>query len=288
MIDAENIIIDNRTKPISNVPEMDFGNMPNDGGNFLMTIDEKDEILKKEPNLSKYIRPYLGSIEFINRKERYCFWLKDVNPSDIRNSAILKHRIENVRQLRLSSSAAPTREKANTPYLFFYAPHPEDTYLLVPRVSSERRRYIPMGFMDKNTIASDAALIVPNATLYHFGVMQSNVHMSWVRVISGRLKSDYRYSNKVVYNNFPWPNPTNNQKEKIKQTAQAILDARAKYPYASLADLYDDAIMPPELRKAHQLNDRAVMEAYGFWGRLNSETECVAELMKIYQELTKS
>ena len=142
--------------------------------------------------------------------------------------------------------------------------------------------------MDKNTIASDAALIVPNATLYHFGVMQSNVHMSWVRVISGRLKSDYRYSNKVVYNNFPWPNPTNNQKEKIKQTAQAILDARAKYPYASLADLYDDAIMPPELRKAHQLNDRAVMEAYGFWGRLNSETECVAELMKIYQELTKS
>jgi len=288
LIDAENIIIDNRTKPISNVPEMDFGNMPNDGGNFLMTIDEKDEILKKEPNLSKYIRPYLGSIEFINRKERYCFWLKDVNPSDIRNSAILKHRIENVRQLRLSSSAAPTREKANTPYLFFYAPHPEDTYLLVPRVSSERRRYIPMGFMDKNTIASDAALIVPNATLYHFGVMQSNVHMSWVRVISGRLKSDYRYSNKVVYNNFPWPNPTNNQKEKIKQTAQAILDARAKYPYASLADLYDDAIMPPELRKAHQLNDRAVMEAYGFWGRLNSETECVAELMKIYQELTKS
>ncbi len=288
LIDAENIIIDNRTKPISNVPEMDFGNMPNDGGNFLMTTDEKDEVLKKEPNLSKYIRPYLGSVEFINRKTRYCFWLKDANPSDIRSSATLKHRIENVRQLRLSSSAAPTREKANTPHLFFYAPHPENTYLLVPRVSSERRRYIPMGFMDKNTIASDAVLIVPNATLYHFGVMQSNVHMSWVRVVCGRLKSDYRYSNKVVYNNFPWPNPTDKQKEKIEQTAQAILDARAKYPDSSLADLYDDATMPPELRKAHQLNDRAVMEAYGFWGKLNSETECVAELMKMYQSLTET
>lgn len=286
LINADNIIIDNRVKPLSDIPSMDYGNMPNDGGNFILSEDEKKQILHREPELSKYIRPYVGSVEFINRKTRFCFWLKDVSPTVIRHSKILNERVENVRTLRLKSSALPTREKANTPQLFFYAPHPEDTYLLVPRVSSERRRYIPMGFMDKNTIASDAVLIVPNATLYHFGVMQSSVHMAWVRSVCGRLKSDYRYSNKVVYNNFPWPNPTDKQKKKIEQTAQVILDVRAKYPDSSLADLYDDATMPVELRNAHLANDKAVMEAYGFTGKIKSESECVAELMKMYQELT--
>ena len=286
LIDAENIIIDNRTKPISDVPAMDYGNMPNDGGNFILSAEEKQKILQKEPNLENYIRPFVGSVEFINRKTRYCFWLKGVNPSVIKNSRTLYERVENVKRLRLASSAAPTREKANTPHLFFYAPHPENTYLLVPRVSSERRRYIPMGFMDKNTIASDAVLIVPDATLYHFGVLQSNVHMAWVRYVCGRLKSDYRYSNKVVYNNFPWPNPTDAQKARIEQTAQGILDARAKYPDCSLADLYDELTMPPELRKAHQDNDRAVMAAYGFPVKNFTESDCVAELMKLYQKLT--
>ena len=158
---------------------------------------------------------------------------------------------------------------------------------IVPATSSENRKYIPLGFLDKNTISTNSAVIIPNATLFHFGVLTSNVHMAWMRTVCGRLKSDYRYSKDIVYNNFPWCNPTPEQKAKIEQTAQMILDARAKYPDCSLADLYDETVMPPELRKAHQLNDRAVMEAYGFWGRLNTESECVAELMGMYQRLTE-
>ena len=288
LVDSSNIIIDNRTKPISDVPYMDFGNMPNDGGNLLLTPDEREEVIRKEPELASYIRPFLGAVEFINRKIRYCFWLKGASPATIRNSRILRERVENVRQLRLSSTAAPTREKANTPHLFFYISHPDSPYLLVPSTSSERRRYIPMGYMDENTITSNAALIVANASLYHFGVMESNVHMAWVRAIGGRLKSDYRYSNKLIYNNFPWPNPTEEQKAKIEQTAQAILDARALYPDSSLADLYDELTMPVELRKAHQDNDRAVMQAYGFPVKSTfTESQCVAELFKMYKELAK-
>ncbi len=287
LVDSENIIIDNRTKPISDVPIMDFGNMPNDGGNLLLTTEERDLVLQKEPNLAPYIRPFLGAVEFINRKIRYCFWLKGVSPDIIHNSKILRERVENVRQLRLASTAAPTREKADIPHLFFYISHPDSSYLLVPSTSSERRRYIPMGYMDSNTITSNAALIVANASLYHFGVMESNVHMAWVRAVGGRLKSDYRYSNKLIYNNFPWPLPTDEQREKIEQTAQSILDARALYPDSSLAALYDEATMPLELRRAHQANDRAVMQAYGFNVKTMTESQCVAELFKLYQELTK-
>ena len=286
LLDAENVIIDNRTKPICAVPIMDFGNMPNDGGNLILTGQEREAVIYKEPELEQYIRPYVGAIEFINRKTRYCFWLKGVGPTTIRSSPILRTRVDNVRKLRLESSAAPTREKANIPHLFFYISHPDSPYLLVPSASSERRRYIPMGFMDGKTIASNLVLIVPNAGLYHFGVMESNVHMAWVRAVGGRLKSDYRYSNKMIYNNFPWPTPTDEQKVKIEQTAQAILDARALYPDASLADLYDELTMPPELRKAHQANDRAVMAAYGFPVKNFTESDCVAALMKMYQELT--
>ena len=240
LTDAPNIIIDNRMKPISDVPLMDFGNMPNDGGNLLLSEQEREEVLQKEPALAAYIRPYVGAVEFINRKTRYCFWLKGVSPSVIRNSHILRERVERVRDLRLASTAAPTREKADVPHLFFYISHPDSTYLLVPSTSSERRRYIPMGYMDENTITSNAALIVPGAELYHFGVLESNVHMAWVRAVCGRMKSDYRYSNKVVYNNFPWPTPTDEQRAHIEQTAKAILDARALYPESSLADLYDE------------------------------------------------
>ncbi len=286
LLNAENVIIDNRTKPICNVPIMDFGNMPNDGGNLILTEKERETVLSKEPDLEKYIRPYVGAIEFINQKTRFCFWLKGVGPSTIRSSSILRTRVDNVRKLRQESTAAPTREKANIPHLFFYISHPDSPYLLVPSASSERRRYIPMGFMDEKTIASNLVLIVPNAGLYHFGVMESNVHMAWVRAVGGRLKSDYRYSNKMIYNNFPWPNPTPEQKARIEQTAQGILDARALYPDASLADLYDELTMPPELRKAHQANDRAVMAAYGFPVKGFTESDCVAALMKMYQELT--
>ena len=286
LLDAENVIIDNRTKPICAVPIMDFGNMPNDGGNLILTGQEREAVINKEPELEQYIRPYVGAIEFINRKTRYCFWLKGVGPTTIRSSPILRTRVDNVRKLRLESSAAPTREKANIPHLFFYISHPDSPYLLVPSASSERRRYIPMGFMDGITIASNLVLIVPNAGLYHFGVMESNVHMAWVRAVGGRLKSDYRYSNKMIYNNFPWPTPTDEQKARIEQTAQGILDARALYPDASLADLYDELTMPPELRKAHQANDRAVMAAYGFPVKNFTESDCVAALMKMYQELS--
>ena len=286
LLDAENVIIDNRTKPICAVPIMDFGNMPNDGGNLILTGQEREAVINKEPELEQYIRPYVGAIEFINRKTRYCFWLKGVGPTTIRSSPILRTRVDNVRKLRLESSAAPTREKANIPHLFFYISHPDSPYLLVPSASSERRRYIPMGFMDGKTIASNLVLIVPNAGLYHFGVMESNVHMAWVRAVGGRLKSDYRYSNKMIYNNFPWPTPTDEQKARIEQTAQGILDARALYPDASLADLYDELTMPPELRKAHQANDRAVMAAYGFPVKNFTESDCVAALMKMYQELS--
>ena len=286
LLDAENVIIDNRTKPICAVPIMDFGNMPNDGGNLILTGQEREAVINKEPELEQYIRPYVGAIEFINRKTRYCFWLKGVGPTTIRSSPILRTRVDNVRKLRLESSAAPTREKANIPHLFFYISHPDSPYLLVPSASSERRRYIPMGFMDGKTIASNLVLIIPNAGLYHFGVMESNVHMAWVRAVGGRLKSDYRYSNKMIYNNFPWPTPTDEQKAKIEQTAQGILDARALYPDASLADLYDELTMPPELRKAHQQNDRAVMAAYGFPVKGFTESDCVAALMKMYQDLT--
>ena len=197
-------------------------------------------------------------------------------------------RIQMVKEFREQSKAAGTRKFASTPHLFCQIAQPEyGNYIAVPKTSSQRRKYLPMGFLDVEIIASDLIFLIPNAQIYHFGILMSNVHMAWMRLVAGRLKSDYRYSKDIVYNNFPWPTPTEAQKEKIERTAQAILDARALYPESSLADLYDELTMPAELRKAHRANDRAVMEAYGFWGRLNSETACVAELMKMYQRLAE-
>ena len=248
---------------------------------------EKEEVLTKEPELAKFILPYIGSVEFINHKRRYCFWLVNASPSEIRKSPELLKRVNAVKEMREKSTAKPTREKALTPHLFFFISQPNSDYLMIPRVSSERRKYIPIGFMSPNIIASDSCSIVPNATMYHFGVLTSNVHMAWMRTVAGRLKSDYRYSGSVVYNTFPWPSPTEAQKAKIEKTAQGILAARKLYPDSSLADLYDEATMPIELRNAHRANDRAVMEAYGFWGRLNSEPECVAALMELYRKLVE-
>jgi len=287
LIDAPTVLITSRSTPICDVPSMLLGNKPSDGGNLILTPEEREEILQQDANLDQYIHPYLGAYEFINKKIRYCFWLRHVSPAEMRKSKILMQRIEAVKKMREESSAAPTRAKAQTPHLFFFISQPDTDYLLVPSTSSENRKYIPIGFMSPDVIASNAATIVPNATLYHFGVLTSNVHMAWMRAVAGRLKSDYRYSNAIVYNNFPWPTPTDAQKATIEQTAQAILDARALYPDCSLADLYDEATMPVELRRAHQANDKAVMQAYGFWGSVKTESDCVARLMEMYAEMTK-
>lgn len=227
----------------------------------------------------------MGSDDFIDGHGRWCLWLLNISPKELRSMPLVMERVEAVRQFRLSSVKAATREYAEQPTRFMEIKQPDSDFLMIPAISSENRRYIPIGFLDKNVIASNAASFVPNATLYHLGVLTSNVHMAWMRAVCGRLKSDYRYSVNIVYNNFPWPTPTAEQKAKIEQTAQAILDARAIYPDSSLADLYDEIAMPPELRRAHQNNDRAVMQAYGFSIKEMNESKCVAELMRMYQKL---
>ena len=286
LLDAPNVFIDSRSVAICNVPQMVYGNKPTDGGFLFLTAEERDELLKKEPATEKFIRQIYGATEYINNKARYCLWLVGASPTELRKSAFIMKRVEQVKQFRLNSTKAATQKSADTPMLFQEIRHPDSEYIIIPRHSSETRRYIPFGFVSPQIVVNDAVQIITGAGLYHFGVLTSNVHMAWMRAVCGRIKSDYRYSKDVVYNNFPWPNPTDAQKAKIEQTAQAILDARALYPDASLADLYDETTMPPELRKAHQQNDKAVMVAYGFWGKLNSEPACVAELMKMYQQLT--
>lgn len=283
LIDAPDVFVLSRTKPICNVAEMTSGNRPADGGHLIIEEVDYDDFIKKEPQAIQYIRRLSGATEFINNKKRWCLWLVNASPAELRKMPEVLKRIELCKQDRLSG--AEDRQKlALTPSLFRETKNP-DTAIVVPRHSSENRKYIPFGFIGKEMILTDAAMCIPNASVYDFGILESNVHMAWVRAVCGRIKSDYRYSKDIVYNNFPWPSPSEAQRAKIEQTAQAILDARALYPDCSLADLYDEVTMPPELRKAHQQNDRAVMQAYGFWGKLNTETECVAELMKMYQKL---
>ena len=287
LLDAENVFVESRSKPLCDVPEIGIGNKPIDGGNYLFTKEEMEEFLRKEPSAKAYFKPWYGSQEFINRCPRYCLWLGDCPPNELRKMPECMKRVEAVRQFRLESKSAGTRKLADTPTRFHVENMPKGTYVVIPEVSSERRKYVPMGFMTPDIFCSNLVKIVPDATLYHFGVLTSNVHMAWMRAVCGRLKSDYRYSKDIVYNNFPWPTPTDAQKTAIEQTAQAILDARALYPDASLADLYDETTMPVELRKAHQQNDKAVMRAYGFDIRATTETSCVAELMRMYQKLTE-
>lgn len=267
---------------------MHFGNMPRDGGHLILSEDEVDDFIKLNPLSKQWIHPYTGAYEFLNRKKRYCLWLIGADLSEVRKCRGVVDRINKVKEFRLGSDAASTRKFAQTPMIFCQIAQPDSNYLLVPRVSSEGRRYIPMGFMSKEVIANDQVQIVPHATLFHFGVLTSNVHMAWMRTVAGRLKSDYRYSKNIVYNNFPWPDPTPAQKARIEKTAQGILDARKLYPNDSLAALYDDLTMPVELRKAHQENDKAVMDAYGFNWRTMTEPECVQELMKMYVKLTEA
>lgn len=285
LIDAPNIFIENRVKPLCDVPKMDFGNMPNDGG-YLSNYskEDKEEICNEYPKAEKLFRRILGAEEFINNKERYCLWLKGIEPSEYNDIKPIMNAINKVRELRENSKRNATKKLAITPYLFGEIRQPETNYLLIPSTSSERRIYIPIGFIDKEAISSNANLVISDATNYNFGILTSNVHMAWTRVVCGRLKSDYRYSAKIVYNNFPWPTPTENQKEKIEKTAQNILNVRAQYPNSSLADLYDPLTMPKDLFIAHKNNDKAVMEAYGFDWRKMSEADCVAELFKMYEE----
>lgn len=288
LFNAPDTLIWSRSKPLCDVPKMTKGNQPTDDGSFILSETEKEELISKDRSVECCIRRYVGAKDFLNNNEvRYCLWLKDISPSVYAKNKEIIARLEKIRDFRSQSTAAPTRKSADTPYRFFSTPQTDETYLIIPRVSSERRKYIPIGFMTSDVIAADSCSIAPGAGLYHFGVLTSNVHNAWMRTTAGRLKSDYRYSGGIVYNTFPWPTPTDELKNKIEETAQAILDARALYPECSLAELYNELTMPAELRKAHQANDRAVMQAYGFWGKVKSESECVAELMKMYKELTE-
>ncbi len=314
LIDAQDAWIESRSKPICDVIQMTTGNRPADGGHLIIEKEDYEDFIKKEPDAVKFIKNLTGAEEYINNKKRYCLWLVDASPAELRKMPEVMKRVELCKQDRLNG-AADRQKLAETPTVFRETKNPK-SYVIVPRVSSEQRRYIPIGFLDDNTIPTDSATIIPDATLYDFGILTSNVHMAWMRVVCGRLKSDYRYSKDIVYNNFPWPEQLKIDNSKLKMengkwtlssedlpadkkelsivhsqlsiinSAQAILDARAKYPDCSLADLYDETVMPPDLRKAHQENDRAVMAAYGFSTKM-TESECVAELFKLYEGLVK-
>lgn len=288
LVDAQNIFVESRNKPICKVADIKMGNQPIDNGNYLFEKEEMEQFVSMEPKSKKYFREWLGSYEFINSKPRYCLWLGDCTPKELIDMPLCMQRVEAVRNYRLSSKRASTLKLASKPTRFQTENMPSGNYIAIPEVSSERRRYIPIGFLSPSTFCSNKLRLMPNAGLYEFGILTSNVHMAWMRTICGRLKSDYDYSIKIVYNNFPWCNPTEAQRKKIEITAQRILDARNLYEDCSLADMYGEKMfLFTELLEAHRANDRAVMEAYGFWGKLNSESECVAELMKMYQKLVE-
>ena len=288
LVNAPTVLINSRSKSIcSDTPQIYYGSMPIDDGHLILNNDDVQTLLKENADNKRYIRKYVGGAELIKNKDRWCLWLVKASPKDLQKSPIIKERIRLTAEFRKSSDRPQTLALADTPSLFGEIRQPDTDMIAIPKVSSENRRYIPISYVSPEVIVNGSALIIPNASLYHFGVLISNVHMSWMRTVAGRMKSDYQYLGSVVYNNFPWCSPTAEKKKKIEKTAQAILDARALYPDSSLADLYDELTMPIELRKAHQANDKAVMEAYGFWGKLNTESECVAELMKMYQKLTE-
>lgn len=287
LIDADNIFIESRNKPICNIPEIGIGNKPIDDGNYLFSKEEMLEFIKLEPQSKKYFKRWFGAEEFINNKKRFCLWLGDCSPSELRQMPRCLDRVKAVREIRLKSKSEGTIKLADKPTRFHVENMPNTNYIVIPETSSERRRYIPIGFLNPESFCGNSLKLMPNATLYHFGVLMSNVHMAWTRVVCGRLKSDYRYSKDIVYNNFLWPTPTKQQIEKIERTAQAILAARELYPGSSLADMYSEMYLYPELLSAHRENDKAVMEAYGFNYKTMTESECVAELMKMYQKLTR-
>jgi hypothetical protein len=293
LVDAPKVFIQSRSKPICNVPTIGIGNKPIDGGNYLFTTEEKVDFIAKEPNAAKYFRRWVGSQELINNVQRWCLWVGEAEPSELKKLPHVLERIENVRQVRLTSKSTPTQKIAATPTRFHVENFPEKEYIVIPEVSSENRDYIPMGFMPSEVISSNLVKIIPNATIYHFGVLTSHMHMAWTRTTCGRLKSDYRYSKDIVYNNFPWPGCATGQsvsdaaRLKIETCAQAVLDARAQFPDSSLADLYDPRTMPPALQKAHSNLDKAVDQAYGY-KETGSEPDRVAFLFGLYLKITKN
>ncbi|MBR5451362.1 MAG: class I SAM-dependent DNA methyltransferase, partial [Methanocorpusculum sp.] len=282
LIDMPSIFVESRKTPLCDVPEMTTGNRPADGGHLIIEEEDYDDFISREPQSIKYIKKLVGSAEFINNNKRWCLWLVGANPKEIKAMPEVLKRIDGCRKDRENAPDAGRRKLAETPMLFRETKNPK-SYVVIPATSSESRKYLPLGFLDDTTIPTNAVLIIPDASLYLFGVLTSTVHMAWMRAVCGRLEMRYRYSKDIVYNNFPFPTPTEEQKSAIEKTAQAILDARALYPDSSLADLYDYRTMPPELRKAHEANDKAVEKAYG--RKFADEGEIVAYLMQEYQRL---
>jgi hypothetical protein len=285
LVDAPDIFIESRRKQLCNVPSMVTGNRPADGGNLIIENDDLEEFTKADPLSKKYIRKFIGSVEFINNKARWCLWLVGVPASELRKMPEVLKRITACKQDRENAPDEGRRKLADTPALFREQITASTDYIVVPKVSSERRRYIPIGYVSPETIASDLLFLIPESSIYPFGVLTSNVHMAWMRAVCGRLKSDYRYSRDIVYNTFPWIDATDEQKAEIEKLAQAVLDAREKDPNSSLADLYDPVTMPPELLKAHRALDTAVIKLYGFPVKKDfTEAHCVAALMEMYQK----
>lgn len=291
LVDAPNVALSNRRKPLCDVPEIGIGNKPIDGGYYLFTPEEKAAFIAQEPQAEKWFKRWIGSREFINNIERWCLWLGDCPPNELRQMPLAMQRVEAVRAKRLESGSKPTQKLAATPTRFHVENIPCGPYMVMPKVSSERRAYMPIGFMQPDTLTGDAAFVIPNSTLFHFGVTSSTQHMTWMRAVCGRLKSDYRYSVGIVYNNFPWPTDTNEKhKQAIETAAQGVLDARTLFPESSLADLYDPLTMPPALVKAHQTLDKAVDAAYipsGGKKAWASDAERVTFLFELYQRLAK-
>ena len=286
LANGPDIYCEKRKNPLCEVPKMIKGSQPTDGGNLIIEAADYEDFIKREPAAQKYIRRFIGSEEFINNKMRYCLWLVDCLPNELRKMPLVYKRVKAVKEFRLQSKKAQTRKFADKPTIFTEIRQPDNDYLCVPAVSSEKRRYIPIGWINKNIIASNLVSIIPNATPYLFGILTSDVHMAWMRVVAGRLGISYRYSGSLVYNCFPFLNATENERKKIESTAQKILDARAKFPESSLADLYDEVSMPYELRAAHVANDMAVRQAYGYPPML-SEEKIVIDLLYRYEALTK-
>ena len=286
LLPAPDIYVSPRPTPFFRVPSMIYGSKPTDDGNFLLTPEERDDLIKKNPRAEKWIRPFVGSKEFIRRIERYCLWLVDCPPDELRKMPLVYERVQNVREFRLKSKKAATRRDADKPTLFQEIRQPKSDYILVPRHSSELRKYIPMGYVSSEVICSDANFMLPDADLFLFGVLTSSVHMAWVRMVCGRLTSRIRYSNTICYNAFPFPLfYADEWKPRVEKTAQKILEARANYPNASYADLYDEVSMPYDLRKAHEENDLAVLSFYGRLKPEMSEMEMQVALLYMYDAL---
>ena len=283
LVNAQNIIVTSREKPICDVPQIGIGNKPIDGGNYLFTKEEKEKFIKKEPKSQKFFRPWVGANELLNGYKRYCLYIKNCTPKELKEMPEVLKRVKLVRKYRLNSKSVPTQKLAKYPLNFHVSNLPNSKFLVIPKITSNEKFYIPMSFMNKKVIASDLVHITPKATLYEFGILESSVHMAWMRAVAGRLGMSYRYSKDIVYNNFIWPNPTPAQKAKIEKCAQAVLDARKLYPDSTLADLYDPNTMPPELVKAHENLDKAVKDAYGNKG-FETEEEIVSSLMKLYKK----